>query len=94
MENGNNKNTCSKSKASCDDSKNCCGMPTQTLVRGLLALCFGLIFLGFAYRVIVRILFFGLGVGLIYYGFRVLGITQVTQSIDAMVARIKRLFDC
>jgi hypothetical protein len=93
MSDGSNKNSCSCTKVGCSGGPSCCGMPAQTLVRGILALCFGLLFLGFAYRVIVRIVFFGVGVGLVYYGFRVLGITQVTEGVDSVVARIRRLFE-
>lgn len=74
------------------DGKSCCGLQTQTLVRGILALFFGLLFVGFSYRIILRMIFFGVGISLIYYGFRVLGITQVTDYIDNITARIKRTF--
>ena len=74
------------------DGKSCCGLQTQTLVRGLLALFFGILFVGFAYRIVLRMIFFGAGISLIYYGFRVLGVTQVTDYIDTIAARAKRIF--
>ena len=74
------------------NGKSCCGLQTQTLVRGLLALFFGLLFVGFAYRIILRMIFFGAGISLIYYGFRVLGVTQVTDYTDKIIARIKHTF--
>lgn len=73
-------------------SKNCCGLQTQALIRGLLALFFGLLFVGFAYRIVLRMIFFGVGISLLYYGFRVLGVTQVTDYVDTIAARIKRIF--
>lgn len=94
MDDGSKKN-CENQKNGCTgNSTMCCGMPVQQLIRGVLAVCLGLLFLGFAYRVIIRIVIFGLGLGLMYYGLRVLGVTQVTTKIDGLVARIKRLFNC
>ena len=72
--------------------KNCCGLQTQTLIRGLLALFFGLLFVGFAYRIVLRMMFFGVGISLLYYGFMVLVVTQVTDYVDTIAARIKRIF--
>ena len=93
MDECNNKNQCKSSSGVCECGKSCCGASTKTMVRGIIALCFGLFFIGLAYRIIVRIVFFGLGLGLIYYGFKVLGITQVTEAIDTVVERIKKLFN-
>jgi hypothetical protein len=89
----NNKNQCNGCENDCNCGKSCCGVSRNALVRGIIALCFGLFFLGMAYRIIVRVIFFGIGLSLIYYGFRVLGITQVTQAVDSMIERIKKLFN-
>ncbi len=76
----------------CSSGGRCCGMEMQTLIRGILALAFGLLFVGFAYRIVLRMVFFGAGVSLIYYGFRVLGVTQVTDYIDMVIAKIRKAF--
>lgn len=76
----------------CASGGRCCGIQMQTLIRGILALFFGLLFVGFAYRIVIRMLFFGAGMSLIYYGFRVLGVTQVTDYIDMLIARIRKAF--
>lgn len=81
-----------KDCSACQGGKHCGSLQTQTLIRGLLALFFGLLFVGFAYRIVLRMIFFGAGVSLIYYGFRVLGVTQVTDCIDNVVARVRRAF--
>ncbi len=86
-----NGNGC-KGCSACASGARCCGIPMQTLVRGILALFFGLLFVGFAYRIVLRMIFFGAGVSLIYYGFRVLGVTQVTDYIDMLIARLRKAF--
>lgn len=81
-----------KDCSSCASGSRCCGMDMQTLIRGILALFFGLLFVGFAYRIVLYMISFGAGMSLIYYGFRVLGVTQVTDYIDMVIAKVKKVF--
>lgn len=93
MSDCNDKKMCADSDKNCNKDKSSNQtVQMQVLIRGLLALFFGLLFVGFAYRIVVRMLFFGAGVSLIYYGFRVLGVTQVTDAVDQVIAKIKRVF--
>jgi len=87
----NNKSNGCQENGSCN--KNCCNIPSTTLIRGIVALCFGLFFLALAYRIILRVIFFIVGLSLIYYGFRVLGCTQVTEAVENLIIRIRKLFN-
>ena len=91
MNNCNCKSSCTGREPGCSCNA-ICSASTQTLVRGLLALFFGLLFLGLAYKIIIKVVFFCVGAGLVYYGFYVLGVKQVTDAVDTVVARIRRLF--
>lgn len=96
--NDSNNSLCNCSKQECKNcttcagGSRCCGLPSQQLIRGLLALFFGLLFVGFAYQIIARLVLFCLGAWLIYYGLRLLGITQVTDLVENFIERLKKLF--
>ena len=89
----NNEKKCGSGSDSPCTRKICCDMPNARIIRGALMCFFGLILVGFAYSIIIRAMFFGVGVVCIYHGLRGLGVTQVTNYVDCMMGRIKKYFD-
>lgn len=67
-------------------------MPNMNVVKGLLAIIFGLMFVVFAAKIILNIIFFIAGVALVYYGLRVLNLRQATDYIEKVFAQLKRMF--
>ena len=63
------------------------------VLRGLLALLGGLIFIVFAYQIILNVLLCLTGLVLIDYGLRVLHVKSVTDYIDAILAKLRTLHD-
>ena len=67
-------------------------IPNLNVIKGLLAIIFGLAFMVWAYKIIFNMALFVVGGMLIYYGLVILKIKQVTDLIDQMVAKVKRIF--
>ena len=67
-------------------------LPNMNVVKGLLAITFGLIFVMFAYNIILRMIFFTCGLGLLYYGFKVLDLPALKHFFTTVQAQIKKLF--
>lgn len=67
-------------------------MPNMNVVKGLLAIIFGVMFMVFAYKIILNIIFFVAGLMLIYYGLLILNMKHVLDYVDQLVNKIKRLF--
>ncbi len=65
-------------------------IPNLDTVKGILALVFGLLLLGVAFKIILHVVLFVTGFMLIYYGLAVLKIKQATDYIDIVIAKIKR----
>ena len=66
-------------------------IPDLNVVKGILAIIFGAIFIGLAYRIILSIILFVTGLMLIYYGLAILNVKKVTECIDQVIAQVKRL---
>ena len=67
-------------------------MPNMDVLKGLLAIVFGLMFVVFAAKIILNVIFFIAGIALVYYGLRVLNLRQATDYVDRIFARIKQFF--
>ena len=67
-------------------------VPNMSVVKGVLAIIFGLLLVVFAHKIILQIIFFVSGLFLIYYGLVVLKIRQVTDYIDSVVSKVRRFF--
>ena len=67
-------------------------MPNVNVIKGLLAVVFGLMFIVFAAKIILNIVFFVAGIGLIYYGLRVLDMKQATEYLDKFFEKIRNIF--
>jgi len=66
-------------------------MPNMKMIKGLLAVIFGIICIMLAYKVVVSILFFILGFGLVYYGLTMLGMQQATNFIEDTLRKLRKL---
>lgn len=67
-------------------------MPNMNVMKGLLAVIFGLMFIVFAAKIILNIIFFIAGIGLIYYGLRVLDMRQATEYLDKIFEKVRNIF--
>lgn len=67
-------------------------VPNMNVIKGLLAIIFGLAFMIWAYKIIFNVIIFVIGAMLIYYGLVILKIKQVTDFIDGVVVKVKRCF--
>jgi len=67
-------------------------MPNMNVIKGLLSIIFGVMFVVFAYKIILNVIFFVTGMMLVYYGLAVLNMKQATDYVDQIVNRIRRLF--
>lgn len=67
-------------------------VPNLNVIKGLLAIIFGLAFMIWAYKIIFNVIIFVIGAILIYYGLVILRVKQVTNLIDQMIGKIKKLF--
>jgi len=67
------------------------GGPNIEVVKGLLAIILGVIFIAFAHQVIVGVSLLLVGLILIYYGLRMLKITWVTKSIEEIIKKFHGL---
>lgn len=68
------------------------GLPNMNVIKGLLAITFGLIFIMFAYNIILRMIFFTCGMCLLYYGFKELDIPALKMFFATTHTYIKKLF--
>lgn len=66
--------------------------PNFEVIKGLLAVIFGVIFVVLSYNVILGVLSLLVGLILLYYGFDELKITWVTKSIDEIIRKFRGLF--
>ena len=67
-------------------------LPNMTVVKGLLAITFGLVLIMFAYNIILRMVFFVCGLGLLYYGFKTLDLPALKTFFETLQVQIKKLF--
>jgi hypothetical protein len=58
------------------------------LLKGLGSLILGLFMIFSAFRMIIGILFFLSGITLVYYGLRLLGINQITDAVENIIAKL------
>ena len=74
-----------------DKEKKGLTFPNMPMIKGLLAIIFGIMIIAFSFKMILHIIFFTTGAFLIYYGLVVLQIKQATDYIDMIIERIRRL---
>ena len=67
-------------------------IPNLSVVKGLLSIILGVMFVVFSFRIILNFIFLVLGSMLIYYGLAVLKMKKATDYIDNIVGRIRNLF--
>lgn len=60
-------------------------LPDLTVVKGVVAMAVGIMCIVFAYGIIMRMMCFVAGIGLVYYGLRMLNI----PSLNGLLARVK-----
>ncbi|MFA5075344.1 MAG: hypothetical protein WC436_04555 [Candidatus Babeliales bacterium] len=58
---------------------------------GLLAVIAGLVLLSFTYKIIISLILFFVGFFLIYFGLVKLKVTVVTDFVDNMIKKLKRV---
>jgi hypothetical protein len=75
-------------------SDSCCDLPNMKVVKGLLAVFLGVLCLMLAHKVIVSMMVFIAGLGLVYYGLVMLNMTQVTNFLDMCLAKVKIFCRC
>ncbi|MBU1007857.1 hypothetical protein KKA53_02155 [Candidatus Dependentiae bacterium] len=61
-----------------------------TLIKGLLALLFGVALLYRSHRVFINFIVFCSGSALIYYGLVELKLRKITDFIDKMIAKLRK----
>lgn len=67
--------------------------PNMDVVKGLLALIFGCMFMVLAYRIILNVILFSAGLLLVYYGLLLLKMKQAIDFADQLGQKIKRLLN-
>jgi hypothetical protein len=67
-------------------------VPNMTVIKGLIAVTFGITFIFFAYTIILRMIFFMCGLLLTYYGLQLLNITVFNDAIKNIRAYLKKYF--
>ena len=67
-------------------------LPDLTIVKGVIAMALGLMCIVFAYGIIMRMMFFVAGTGLVYYGLRLLNIPALNNVLTLIKAYWNRLF--
>lgn len=75
-------------------SDSCCDLPNMKVVKGLLAVFLGVLCLMLAHKVIVSMMVFIAGLGLVYYGLVMLNMTQVTNFLDKCLEKVKIFCRC
>ena len=61
-------------------------------LTGILAIIAGLILVGITYKIILNMVIFTIGFGLIYFGVARLKIKKLTDFLDAVIAKFKSFF--
>ena len=60
-----------------------------SLIKGLIALIFGISLIYLSHKLIINIIVFSAGLLLIYYGLIMLKLRKITDFIDGIVARLR-----
>lgn len=60
-----------------------------SLIKGFLALLFGITLLYRSHRVFINFIVFSCGLGLIYYGLVELKLRKVTNFVDKIIAKLR-----
>jgi hypothetical protein len=68
---------------------NCCDLPNMNVIKGLVAIFLGTLFVLIAHKVIMQTLLFVGGLALIYYGLVTLDITQINVALKIAVEKIR-----
>ncbi len=69
--------------------ENCCDLPNMNVIKGLVAIFLGTLFVLIAHKVIMQTLLFIGGVALIYYGLMTLDITQINVVLKMVMDKIR-----
>lgn len=86
MDNGNEQN---KRPVEGGKKENCCDLPNMNVIKGLVAIFLGTLFVLIAHKVIMQTLLFVGGLALIYYGLMTLDITQINVALKMVVEKIR-----
>jgi uncharacterized membrane protein len=60
-------------------------------LTGILAIIAGLILLGITYKIIINLVLFAVGVMLLYFGLSRLKIKPITDFLDNLMSKVKRI---
>lgn len=66
-------------------------MPNLSVVKGILAIVFGCMFIIMSYSIIIRMTLFTAGLFLIYYGIKMLNVPQIEQGIHKTKDYFKKM---
>lgn len=72
-----------------EKKENCCDLPNMNVIKGLVAIFLGTLFVLIAHKIIVQTMLFIGGLSLIYYGFVTLNITQINDALRIIVDKIR-----
>jgi hypothetical protein len=78
------------------NKSSCCGSGCEFnmgMLKGLIALIVGVIFILMAYKIIAHLVLFFAGVALVYYGLTVLKIEKVQTYSCAIAEKIKKFWN-
>lgn len=67
-------------------------IPNMNVVKGLLAVAFGVIFIIFAYSIVLRMFFFLSGILLVYYGLQLLNLQAVNDGLATVKNFVQKFF--
>ncbi len=66
-------------------------MPNMKMIKGILATAVGIIFMLYAYKMIVHVILFTTGALLVYYGLLMLNIPAVTSVLHKVKSFLSKL---
>lgn len=75
-----------------DGNNNNGNMPDLNVLKGSLAVIFGIVLIVLSFKVVLCVLSLIAGLGLIYAGLVLLNMQQAVSFIDSVVNQFKRLF--
>lgn len=79
-------------KKSKEQNNNCCDLPNINVIKGLVAIFLGTLFILIAHKIIVHALLLVSGFGLIYYGLATLNINQINDAIKWTMTKSRDFF--
>jgi len=75
-----------------NNNPNNSNMPNLDVVKGLLAIIFGIVLVVLSFRVVLSVICLVAGGMMVYYGLIILNMKQAVNYINQVMAQIRRIF--